>query len=184
MTIPMKKRKGESLMGVERYVTELTDVLKMEVRSFNAVIELLILEEKSLVAFDNAALAGILERQGDVLSSIACLEKSRTDVLRKIAGETGRNAEELTLTELAGMVGDPLRTELIETGNVLVYLYEDMKKKKVANTLLIRQGIMIVESNIRVLLRAMAGDRGKSAVYTRGRNDGWMTGGIRIDGKL
>ena len=54
MTIPMRKRKGESLMGVERYVTELTDVLKMEVRSFNAVIELLILEEKSLVAFDTA----------------------------------------------------------------------------------------------------------------------------------
>jgi len=170
-------------MDAERYLAELVDVLKMEVRSFNAVIELLILEEKSLVAFDTASLAEVIDRQGDILSSIACLEKSRIALLEKIARETGRNTGDLTLSELAGMVEGPLRSELLETGDVLGYIYEDMKRKKIANTLLIRQGIMMVESDIRLLLRAVGGDRGKPAVYTRGR-DGWITGGIRIDGKL
>jgi hypothetical protein len=171
-------------MGIERYISELADVLKLEVKSFNAVIELLILEAKSLIVFDTAALAEVVERQGDLLSSIACLEKSRTDILEKISLETGVDRAGLTLSALADMAGEPLSKELLETGNVLEYLYEDMKRKKTANTILIRQGIMLVESDIRLLLKAAGGTRGRQVVYTRRRDAGWMPGGIRIDGKL
>jgi len=171
-------------MGPERYIAELVDVLKMEVRSFNAVTELLILEEKSLVAFDTASLAEVIDRQGDILSSIACLEKSRAALIERIARETGKRIGELTLSELARMVGDPLRKELVETGNVLACIYEDMKRRKVSNTLLIRQGIMMVESDIRLIAKVIGGDRSKSAVYTPGRGTEWTPEGIRIDGTM
>ena len=184
MTIQKKKRIGENLMGAERYVTELVDVLKMEVRSFNAVIELLILEEKSLVASDTASLSEVIDRQGDILSSIACLEKSRIALLEKIARETRRNIVDLTLSELVKLVDGSLRKDLLETGNVLSYIYEDMKRKKISNTLLIRQGILMVESDIRLILRAIGKERSKPAVYAPGPDSGWMTGGIRIDGAL
>ena len=81
-------------MGLDRHISELVDILKMEIRSFNTINELLILEEKALISCDSPALADITGRQGDVLSSVACLEKSRLEVIEHIALETGREARE------------------------------------------------------------------------------------------
>jgi len=184
MTIQRKKRGDESLMGVERYIAELLDVLKMEVRSFTTVIELLILEEKSLVACDTAALADVIDRQGDVLSSIACLEKSRLDILDRIAREQGKRRDDMDLSEIAGLVGDPFRKDLIETGTVLASIYEDMKRKKVSNTLLIRQGIMLVENDIRILMKALGRDAERSVVYSRKAASTAPAGSIRVDGRM
>ncbi len=171
-------------MGVERHIAELLDVLKMEVRSFTTVIELLILEEKSLVACDTASLADVIDRQGDVLSSIACLEKSRLDILGRIAVELGKRRDEMDLSEIAGLVGDPFRKDLIETGTVLASIYEDMKRKKVSNTLLIRQGIMLVENDIRILMKALGRDMGRSAVYSHKASAHAPEGAIRVDGRM
>ena len=50
-------------MGLEKSISEITDILKREIRSFNTILELLTLEEKSLVECDANALADILERR-------------------------------------------------------------------------------------------------------------------------
>ena len=171
-------------MGLERSIADLLEVLKMEVRSFTAITELLILEEKCLITCDNKALADVIERQGDVLTSISCLDKSRGDLLVRIAMELGAAGTEPTLTELASKVCDPLKKELLETGAVLGAVYEDMKRKKVSNTLLIRQGIMMVENDIRILLSAIGRGMDTPAGYTSGGGSTGLTGGIRIDGRI
>jgi len=184
MTIHYKKRRGELPVGLEKYITELVDILKREIRSYNAVIELLILEEKNLVACDTASLAEVVERQGDLFSSIACLEKSRTDTLAKIAGILGHDSRTLTVTRLSEMVGDPLRKELLEAGLVLSSVYENTRRKKSTNSLLIRQGIILVENDIRMILSAAGKNRHKSAVYSPGAGQERLSGSFYLDGKM
>ena len=117
-------------MALEKYFQEITDILKREIRSFNTILELLILEEKSLVECDSQALAEVLERQEDVFSSIACLEKSRADILVKISEETGEDPDTYTVSRLAESMDDPLKKELLDAGHILVGLNEDIQRKK------------------------------------------------------
>lgn len=182
MTIQSKSRKGGVLMGLDRHLAELVDILKMEIRSFNSVMELLILEEKCLVSCDTPGLADVTERQGDVLSSVACLEKSRLDVLQKIKRETGRNG--LTIDDLAKLAAGDIRKELVEAGKILAYIYEDMKRKKVSNNLLIRQGIMMVENDIRLIMNVCGGKDGKLDIYSPGPEKTTRRGGMYIDGTV
>jgi hypothetical protein len=170
-------------MGLDRYITELLDILKREIRSFNAVIELLILEEKCLVMCDTAGLSEVVGKQSDVLSSIACLEKSRMDILERIAAETGRDAAQLTVTEVSRLSGNAYRKEFTETAEILGHIHEDMKRKKVSNTLLVRQGIMMVENDIRMILNACGrGDRKKGG-YTSAAGRQGNSGSVYLDGK-
>ena len=160
-------------MVLEKLIAELTDILKREIRSFTIILELLILEEKSLVECDSKGLATILERQDDIFSSIACLEKSRMDVLGKIADLTDVSPETITISKLTESVDTPLRKELVENGHILARLNEDIQRKKTLNTMLINQSIMLVESDIRLILSAVSRDENKEAVYnSRAISDG------------
>jgi hypothetical protein len=184
MTIQYKKYRRELPVGLDKYITELVDILKREIRSYNAVIELLILEEKNLVACDTASLSEVVERQGDLFTSIACLEKSRTGLLVKIAGILGRDPQTLTVTRLSALVADPLRKELLEAGLVLASIYENTRRKKSSNTMLIRQGIMLVENDIRLILNAAGKSRHKSVVYSPNSGRERFSGSVYIDGKM
>jgi flagellar biosynthesis/type III secretory pathway chaperone len=171
-------------MGIDRQISELVDILKMEIRSFNSINELLILEEKALISCDSAAIADLTGRLGDVLSSVACLEKSRLEVLERIAAETGREARELNVSMMAKLASADIRKDLVESGKILSAIYEDIKRRKSANTLLIRQGIVMVENDIRLMLntRAQIGD--KSALYSSGQAPLPSPGGVYFDGTM
>jgi len=67
---------------------------------------------------------------------------------------------------------------------VLASIYEDMKRKKVSNTLLIRQGIMLVENDIRILMKALGRDAERSVVYSRKAASTAPAGSIRVDGRM
>jgi hypothetical protein len=184
MTISYKRCRGELPVSIDNYITELVDILKREIRSFNTVIELLILEEKNLVSCDTASIVEVVERQEDLFSSIACLEKSRKDILSKIAGILGYDPQTLTITRLSGMIGNPLRKELLETGLVLSSVYENTRRKKTSNSLLIRQGIMMVENDIRLILNAAGKSRHKSPVYSSGAGHERLSGSFYLDNKM
>ena len=171
-------------MGLDRHISELVDILKMEIRSFNTINELLILEEKALISCDSAAIADLTGRLGDVLSSVACLEKSRFEVLDRIAGETGRRANDLNVTVMATLTSADIRKDLVESGKILSAIYEDIKRRKSANSLLIRQGIVMVENDIRLIMntRAQIGD--KAALYSSGQATLPCPGGVYFDGTM
>ena len=171
-------------MALEKYIREITDILKREIRSFNTILELLILEEKSLVECDSQALAEVLERQEDVFSSIACLEKSRMDIIKKIAEQIGTDPNKLTISKLSKVVEDPLKKELVETAHVLLQINEDLKQKKATNNMLIKQGAMIVESNIRYILKTFGKEGVLEDTYSSNANAHKISGGIYIDGRL
>jgi hypothetical protein len=168
----------------KNHISELINILKREIQSFNIIVELLILEEKALVECDNKLLLKVLERQGDVFSSIACLEKSRVDVIAKIAEQTGKPAQELTISTLLEFIDEPLKKELVETGHVLSRINDDIKQKKMTNTMLIKQGIMAVESNIRFILRSIGKEDMIRDLYSRHADTNYVSGSIRVDGRL
>ena len=171
-------------MKEDCYINELMDILKREIQSFNTVSELLILEEKSLIEFNTRELAENLEKQEDVFSSIACLEKSRMQVLTKISELSGEDPETLTIKQLASMVDEPLKKKLLETGHVLNAIHEDIKKKKTTNTMLIRQGILLVESDIRTILNALGNHGERNTGYTKRAKQNPLSGGVYIDGRM
>ncbi len=142
-------------------LNELGDILRREIRSFTTVLELLILEEKALVTGDTATLAGLVNRQEDILSSIACLEKSRMDLMVRLGNRVGTPAEELTSSRLAGLADLPLREELLESGHILKTLVGEIHHRKQSNSLLINQALLLVESDLRLLYRAAGIETGE-----------------------
>ncbi len=184
MTILSKKGKGTFRLGIDGYISALLDILRMEIRSFNAVIELLILEEKCLILCDSAGLAEVVGRQSDLISSIACLEKSRMDILERIAVESGKDANELTVAALSRLAGDARRKELTETAEILAHIHEDMKRKKISNSLLIRQGVMMVENDIRLIMSVCGRKEGKESMYTSSAGKRKNPGNFYLDGKI
>ncbi|MFC1528394.1 flagellar export chaperone FlgN [Candidatus Latescibacterota bacterium] len=171
-------------MVLKKNISEITDILKREIRSFNTILELLTLEEKSLVECDTNALADILERQEDVLSSIACLERSRMDVLKKIAEQTGQDPDTLTVSVLAESVEGAIKKEFIESGHILAHLNEDIQRKRATNTMLINQAIMLVDSDIRVILNAANRLENREAVYTQEAESGRTSESVCIDERM
>lgn len=171
-------------MGIDTLIKELLQILKKEVQSLNTVSELLILEEKSLIDFDIKSLSEHIEKQEDVYSSIACLEKSRKDVLEKIGEKTGVEPETLCVSKLSEMIDNPLRKQLAETRHVLDTVYADINLKKTSNTMLIRQGIMFVESDIDIILRAFGKTEPEKPVYSSKAVTDKPSRSYRIDGRM
>jgi len=184
MTINKEKNKGEETLDLKKYILELIDILRREIRSFNTVVELLILEEKGLIECDNNLLVKVLEREEDVFSSIACLEKSRMDIIRKIAEKIGEDPDRLTISKLSIIVDDPLKKELVETAHVLLKINEDLKQKKTTNNMLIKQGAMIVEGNIRYLLKTFGKEGMMENTYSSNADAPGISGSLHIDGRL
>lgn len=170
-------------MVLETNIAEIAGILKREIRSFETILELLILEEKFLIDCDVNSLAGILERQEDVFSSIACLEKSRTEILEKIAEEMNVDADKISISFLKEHVGGDIRQELTETGHVLSRLNEDIQRKKAGNTMLINQSIMLVESDIRIILSSLNRNDSDPA-YNADAETGMTSQGVCIDQRL
>ena len=171
-------------MALQQHIEEITDILKREVRSFNAILELLIREEKCLIECDTEALSEVLEKQEDVFNSIACLERSRTDVLSKIAEETGDDPGLITISGLSEKIDGPVRRELIETGHVLMRLNEEIQRKKSTNTMLINQSIMLVESDLRLIVGAINRAQDNEAGYDSKADSNRTPHGVRLDQRM
>ncbi len=171
-------------MALKDYIKEVSSILKREIRSFNIVHELLILEEQCLVKCDTKGLEGILERQEDVFSSIACLEKSRMELVEKIAGDTGVGAEDVTISFLAGKVDGALTRELNESGHILTELDREIRRRKSTNSMLINQSILLLESDIRVILNAFNGGRLKDNGYSSNAKKSGSGGSMCVDARL
>ena len=184
MTIKLKKKKGRNKLDIKHYFSELIDILKREIRSFNAIVELLILEQQGLIESNNEFLLEVLGRQEDVLSSIACLEKSRMEIVKKIADCTGEDPGMLTLSKLSEIAGDDFKKELLETAVVLSRINEDIRQKKISNSILINQGIIIVESQIRFILKAIGKEDLIKEIYTSGADNSWVSGSISVDSRI
>lgn len=184
MTIKLRENRGDTKVDMDHYFSELIDILKHEIRSFNTIVELLILEQKGLVECNNVLLLEVLERQEDVFSSIACLEKSRMDIIRKIAEKIGEDPDRLTISKLSIIVDDPLKKELVETAHVLLKINEDLKQKKTTNNMLIKQGAMIVEGNIRYLLKTFGKEGMMENTYSSNADAPGISGSLHIDGRL
>ena len=168
-------------MAFEKHIEELVDILKREVRSFTAVQELLILEQKCLVDCDTQGLAGVLEKMEDIFTSISCLEKSRMDIIVKISNESGDSDGEWTVTRIADYTEGSLKRELLDTGHILTELNSDIQRRKATNTMLINQSIMLVESDIRTILNALNLQGSQDQRYQRKSGKGGMANGVCID---
>lgn len=172
-------------MTLEKYIMEVADILKRKIRSFNTILELLILEEKCLIECDTGSLTTVLERQEDVFSSIACLDKSRMDILAKIAEFLDcEDSESLTVSKLVEQVEEPIKRELLESGHILSSIHEDIQRKKFSNNLLIKQAIMLVESDIRLILNAVYKMKNSEAVYTSQAGSKRSSQNVCLDEKL
>jgi hypothetical protein len=174
----------KKLPEIQKHIVELTDILRHEIRSFNTIIELMILEEKGLIESDNQLIVKVLEKQEDVFSSIACLEKSRLNLIEKIAENINSIPEKLTITKIAAYAEESYRSDLLETAHVLSKINKDINNRRNSNSMLIRQGMAMIESNIRFLLKTMGKDDPSQGLYSSKANLKGLNGSVRIDGRI
>lgn len=171
-------------MKYESLVRELIMILKSECKSFGAVNELLMIEEKCLIDNDRKALEDNVMRQEDVFNSIACLEKSREEVCGRLAERFGRDTGTLTITAVADMVDGVMSRELLDIGHKLNAIQDDIRRRRITNSLLLRQGMMMIESDIRTLVSAFGVRSDTKATYSSKARETVNSGGIRIDGHM
>ena len=174
----------KKMPDIQKHIVELTDILRHEIRSFNTIIELLILEEKGLIESDNQLIVKVLEKQEDVFSSIACLEKSRMNLIEKIAENIGTIQETLTITKIAKYAEESYKSDLLESAHVLSKIIKDISKRRNSNSMLIRQGMAMIESNIRFLLKTMGKDDLSHELYSSKADLKGLNGSLRIDGRI
>ena len=167
-------------MTIDKLAGELQDILRVEIRSFSALLESLILEEQCLVSCDTVELANIVGRQEDVISSIACLEKSRIELVERIAQETGMHAEMLHISTIATLVDDEHGKDLLDSMHVLRGLKDEIRKKKQTNTVLIKQSLMMVESDVRLMVGMINGESAP-AVYSHDARPDSVGRSMRVD---
>jgi len=176
--------KGENTVNLNAAVSELTSILEREIRSFTTLFELLMIEEKGLVECDSALILDVLGRQEDVLSSIACLEKSRQEVVSRIGIALDLDTEALTISQIAEYIEPPEKRKLNETVHVLREIEENLQHKKITNTLLIRQGALLVENSLRYLVKKYGKGNLDSGTYHADARSGAVTGSIGVDGRM
>jgi len=169
---------------VENLIREITDILKREVKSLTAIRELLILEERSLIECDTESLIQVLEKQGDLLSSMACLEKSRLETIRKISDILGEDASEITVSRLSRLTNSDSKNELLESAHLLEDINREIKRKKSSNNVLVRQALMLVENDIRVIMKAMGKNSDAPGIYSPLKSKNKSNGSVRIDQKI
>ena len=61
---------------------------------------------------------------------------------------------------------------------------EDIRHKRISNSMLINQGIMIVESQIRFILKAIGKEDLIKEIYSPDANNGQIFGCIRVDNRM
>ena len=171
-------------MKHESLVRELIMILNSECKSFSAVNELLMIEEKCLIENDRKALEENVMRQDDIFNSIACLEKSREEVCVHLAELFGRDSASLTITAVADMVDGALSHELLDTGHKLNAIQNDIRRRRITTSLLLRQGMMMIESDIRTLVNAFGVQSDAKTTYSSSARETVKSGGIRIDGHM
>ena len=171
-------------MKQESLVRELIMILNSECKSFSAVNELLMIEEKCLIDNNRKALEENVMRQEDILNSIACLEKSREDVCVHLAERLGCDSASLTITAVAEMVDGVMSRELLDIGHKLNAIQDDIRRRRITNSLLLRQGMMMIESDIRTLVSAFGVKSDAKNTYSSSARETVNPGGIRIDGHM
>ena len=104
--------------------------------------------------------------------------------MEKIAGETGVEADAVTVSFLAGKVEGALARELLDAGHILKELDAEIRRRKSSNSMLINQSILILESDIRLILNAVNGARSKKSGYSSKAKTGGEDGSVCIDARL
>ena len=104
--------------------------------------------------------------------------------MTRIGEQIGRDPDTLNIRKLAKRTEGPQKKKLIETGHILEAIYGDIKKKKSSNALLIKQGIMLVESDIRVIMKTLGNPDNNLTGYKADAKPDQLSGGVRIDGRM
>ena len=113
------------------------------------------------------------------------MEKSRSEIINKIALVIGEDSNSLTISKISGYVDETLKKELLETAHVLAQINEDLRHRKVSNNILIKQGAMIVEGNIRFILKEYGSKfTGTNNIYTSKADAPQLSGSVHVDGRL
>ena len=106
------------------------------------------------------------------------------EVTTKIAERIGIEPDDITISKISEHVENPQKEELVEIAHVLTQIHEDINHKKITNTMLIKQGAMLVENNIRFILKALGKENMLEDTYSSNADAPKFSGSVHIDGRM
>lgn len=163
------------MMDLTTPAQALTETLAEEQQLYAALLELAGREERAIVGGDVRALTEITEEKEHLLETLAALETERMTALTAFATVTGREADEITLTEAASALEETDGALLTRAGEQLRALAVELRGANDRNAALLRSSRDIVDRWIQYLRTVLTGALAYNA-------DGGLTdaGGRRV----
>ena len=95
-------------------LTELAALLRQEIDRYRHLLTLVRRERRGIVRGELAGLVGIVQKKEAVTRDLAQVEEARVCLLKRIARESGREEESLTLARVVEMAPGDFKTTLAD----------------------------------------------------------------------
>ncbi len=156
-------------------VLQLTDVIRHEVSTFEALLDALSAQQEALVTHDLTAIEASVSRQREAAERAGQLEAVRTALVKKISRAMAEDPASLTLRRLIARLEGPEADRLREMRESLVGLHEKIQRANRHNALLIRQSMRYVDRS----LEALTGSGPSTGVYGKSGTVGARNAGVK-----
>ena len=126
---------------MNKLLSEIISLLEKEIKCLEKILDLLIRQQDCLVKNDLKGLIEILSEKEDVVTSLSCLEKSRTENIEKLSACVEISVLELTVNRISEIAEADLKNRFKTAVKELRSLYDKIKKKESLNKALIGQAL-------------------------------------------
>jgi flagellar biosynthesis/type III secretory pathway chaperone len=99
---------------MQTLLAELATLLRQEIDRYRHLLTLVRRERRGIVQGELAGLVGVVRKKEAATQDLAQVEAARVSLLRQIAGESGREAESLTLARVVEMAPGEIKSTLAD----------------------------------------------------------------------
>ena len=149
-------------------------LLGREEALYRVLLSLLEKERRAIVESDLSRLGTTVKKKEDLLQDIRNTGRQRELLITDLARELGCPAEDLTISRLSELAGEPCSTRLKRFSTVIAPLVKAVQDLNTANSALVRHSVDLIRGSLSFLNNLI---RGNAVYYRTGRVEHYNQGG-------
>ena len=162
MEAQIRSPRGEmEVADVDSTMLQLVEIVQKEVDTFQALLDLMVNEQKALVTQDITEIEKVVAGQRELAVNAAAFERARIQLVTELSQDLGVTASDLTLKRLIDRIQGPHSQRLGEMRETLIAMHEKIQTANRQNALLIKQSMKYIDKSRQIL----TGDGPDPGVY-------------------
>ena len=133
---------------MEREISELIDILKLEYRVYQTYFELLNQQQEHLIRNDLQAIKSSVEKMNVTTQQAVQLEKGRCAAIAKLSRKIEMKPEDITVSRILEKIEGARFSELENLRNRILDIHAKVIDQKDRNALLIGQSMQMVRETV------------------------------------